>query len=84
MKSIGILSHLVKTDIVGKRKNTFLLETGIGGNGKGYFWWKRVTPIHMRPLQRRSPTVSLHDRSNIKNDCVENTTILKYILFIYC
>jgi hypothetical protein len=43
MKSIGILSHLVETDIGEKGKDTLLVETGIGR--KIYFWWKRVTPV---------------------------------------
>jgi hypothetical protein len=34
MKSIGILSYLVKTDLGGKRKDTLLVETGIGEKGK--------------------------------------------------
>jgi hypothetical protein len=35
MKSIGILSYLVETNISGKGKDTLLVETGIGGKGKG-------------------------------------------------
>jgi hypothetical protein len=35
MKSTGILSYLVETDIGGKGKDTLLVETGIGGKGKG-------------------------------------------------
>jgi hypothetical protein len=35
MKSIGILSYLMETDIGGKGKDTLLVETDIGGKGKG-------------------------------------------------
>jgi hypothetical protein len=39
MKSIGILSHLVETDIGGKGKDTLLVK-----KGKVYFWLKRSGP----------------------------------------
>jgi hypothetical protein len=41
MKSIGILSYLVETDIGEKGKDTLLKETGIGGKGKSLLLVKK-------------------------------------------
>jgi hypothetical protein len=54
MKSIGILSHLVETDIGGKGKDTLLVETGIGGKGKSLLLVEKCYALSNTPeIQRK-------------------------------